>query len=129
MSNPAPSFSRVPFRLLIFEKGEIKGELVRHLAPLTNSQLIKVGQIEGIITREGEQVVMLAGVRAGLEKSKKDFEPGSVALLPLDGSIRFILSKQSVARPMNHIGEVKEGLSLLAKAKSGDRAQLIIGQL
>jgi hypothetical protein len=127
VSNPAPSFSRVPFRLLISEKGEVRGELIKHLAPLTNSMLIKIRKIEGVITRESEQVVLLAGIRAGLEKSKREFESGSVALLPLDGSIRFILVKQNVARPMNHIGEVKYGLSVLLDAKSGDRGQLIIG--
>jgi hypothetical protein len=112
---------------LISEKGEVRGELIKHLAPLTNSMLIKIRKIEGVITRESEQVVLLAGIRAGLEKSKKEFESGSVALLPLDGSIRFILVKQNVARPMNHIGEVKYGLSVLLDAKSGDRGQLIIG--
>ncbi|MEM0118284.1 MAG: hypothetical protein QXV32_07535 [Conexivisphaerales archaeon] len=126
MSSAAPSFSRIPFRLVISEKGEVRGELVKHLAPFTNAQLIKAGKVEGVITREKEQVVLVAGIKAGLEKSKKEFEAGSVALLPLDGSIRFILTNQSVPRPMNHIGEVKEGMDILAHARSGDRAQLLI---
>lgn len=126
MSLAARSFSRIPFRLLIANRGEVKGELIKHLAPFTNSRLIKLRRLEGVITREKSQVVFLANMSVGLEKSKKDFEAGDIAILPIDGSIRFILEKITASRPMNHIGAVKNGLDILLQTKSGDSATFIV---
>lgn len=122
----ARSFSRVPFVLKVAGKGEVKGELIKHLAPFTNRQIIKRGKVEGVITKEGDMIVLMAGITAGLEKAKRSFKEGDVTLLPLDGSMRFILKDQDVSRPMNHIGQVKEGMETLRRLGPGDTAQLLV---
>jgi hypothetical protein len=127
MINPAgapPSFSRIPFSFTVTGRGRAEGFLIRHLSPFAVGHIMKARKVEGVLTREGDVLVMVAGLSVGPEKTRRSFQRGSVTYLPLDGSIRFYLSDGESLRPMNHLGEITAGLEILMKARSGDSGTL-----
>jgi hypothetical protein len=124
VSTPTRSFSRIPFVLKLSSGTRVEGELVRHLAPFAIGTILKAKKLNGVLTREKEMIVLMLGLTVGLEKPKRNFKRGAVVLLPIDGSIRFVLSDMEVQRPMNHIGEVLSGIEELDKTTSGEAAEL-----
>ncbi|MDG6934837.1 MAG: hypothetical protein JRN68_09080 [Nitrososphaerota archaeon] len=127
-TNQARSFSRIPFTLTLTSGKVVKGELVRHLAPFCIGTMLKMKRLRGFVTKEGNAVVLVSGVTAGLEKPVRRFGRGDVAFLPLDGSIRFILSETDASRPMNHIGNVLSGMEVLDSVNPGETADLLFQQ-
>lgn len=119
MSSPE-SFSRVPLTIRIMGKGDIKGEIIRHLSPSTASTLIRRGKVSGRVTLEPGSVVIITNIKAGPEKPKYQFTAGDIAYLPLNGAIYIFLAGTTASRPMNHVGRVLSDGELLKKIGRGD---------
>jgi hypothetical protein len=119
MTSPE-SFSRVPLNISVLGKGNIKGEIIRHLSPSTCGSIIRHKRIAGRATLEQNSVLILTSIKAGLEKPKNKFEAGDIAFLPLNGALCIFLAQTATARPMNQVGRVTSDKSLLKKIGRGD---------
>ena len=119
------STARVPITIKVRNKFEIKGELYRHIAPYTVRAMMKIGTFEGWAVLHEHGFMMLTSVRAGLEKSRRNFSAGDIAFLPINASIWFFARDANVDRPMSFIGRTEE-TEKLSDVKRGDYVTLVI---
>ncbi|HVP22337.1 MAG TPA: cyclophilin-like family protein [Conexivisphaerales archaeon] len=119
-TTPPESFSRVPLHISVLGKGDLKGEIIKHLAPSTTSLMIRRGKVSGRVTLEQSSVVILTNIKAGPEKPKTKFAAGDIGFLPLNGALYIFLSEAVPPRPMNHVGRVTSGERLLKRIERGD---------
>ncbi len=119
--NMEQSSSKIDVQIIVQGKGEINGEIFRHLAPMTINSIIKKMPIYGRVTRLNENMInILAQLSSGAEKSRTKFSKGEIAVLPLNGSICIFL-KDTLSTPrMSLIGNVTSNLEILNKIVSGD---------
>lgn len=122
------SVSRIPIDIIINKKGIIKAELIRHLAPLTISELLKNLPIRGNIYyhHDGFSYVR-TNLNLGTEKQKKVFKIGDLSYLPSNSAICFF-KKETGTASMNHIGKVISNMDMLTKLDQNDivTIQLVI---
>jgi hypothetical protein len=105
--NQFSSVSRIPIKITIERKETLEGQLIRHLAPLTVSYLLKQLPISGGVHYNYDNFCYIqTQLNIGAEKQKKGFSPGDITLLTSTGSICFILKEISTSYPMNHIGKI-----------------------
>lgn len=114
------SVSRIPIEIIINKKGIIKAELIRHLAPLTISELLKNLPIRGKIYyhRDGFSYIR-TNLNLGAEKQKKIFNIGDLSYLTSSSAICFF-KKETRTAPMNHIGKVISNIDTLTKLDQND---------
>jgi hypothetical protein len=116
----AGSVSRVMLVAEVTGKGLAECELVRHLAPLTTSALLKGFPVQDRVHRlEDKFVYIETGLVIGAEKSKTQFRRGDLAFLPSNGAICFVL-KDCMAQPMNIIGRVVNNVEIIENVQAGD---------
>ena len=115
------SLSRIPIHISVHGKGDAKGELFRHLAPLTLGTLLRDMPINGRVNRfEDVFIYVISDVVMGMEKTKRVFLKGEIAFLALNSAICVFLKDSTVAKPMNPIGKITSGFKILENASAGD---------
>lgn len=114
------SVSRYPIRLL-FDSGEsLRGELVRHLAPLTVFALMNRMPIDGRIARMGEDIIYWpTDITLGAEKLKSDFKSGDMAFMPSNSAVSLFLKDSKLAKPIIPIGRIIDDVAALSGLKIG----------
>jgi len=118
-SNPN-SVSRIRAVLEAREKGKITLELVRHLAPITFSKIIKAMPISGrlhFLDRKLRYVE--TGLAVGAEKQKSTFQRGDLGFMISNGSICIVL-EDTKGLSMNHIGRCIDDPLMLESIESGE---------
>jgi uncharacterized protein len=114
------SISRVPLILEIVSKGVMECEIVRHLSPLTVSELLNHLPVKGRIHKMGQDFIYVeTGLRLGKEKQRSTFKLGEVAYLPSNGSLCIFL-RDKLAYSMNPLGMVTMSLDVAERAGPGD---------
>jgi len=120
----AESVSRIKIKLVIENLGEVKGELIRYLAPRTIEALLRSMPIDGITALTEGMIYFGTPVRVGSEKPTKLAESGTIAYWPISSSACFFTSKTQPFSPVNVIGKVTDNLELLGRVGSGKRVRM-----
>jgi uncharacterized protein len=114
------SVSREPLILEIVSKGIMKCEIVRHLSPLTISELLSHLPVKARIHKMGQEFIYVeTGLRLGKEKQRSTFKLGEVAYLPSNGALCIFLRDKRVYS-MNPLGMVTMNLDVAERAGPGD---------
>ena len=118
-SNPN-TVSRVHVVFEAVDKGKIVLELVRHLSPITFSNIIKTLPITGRLHfLERNLGYVQTGLTLGAEKQKSSFKRGDLGFMLSNGSICIVLQNIKGIY-MNHIGHCVEDPLLLESIESGE---------
>ena len=119
-ANSSRSISRIPITVELVNKGNIDCEMIRHLAPVTVSKILKGLPIQDRIHRFKDQFIYIqTGLEIGAEKPKTKFKLGDVGFMTSNGAVCFFL-KDSTVSAMSHVGILKEGIKLIGSARPGD---------
>lgn len=114
------SVSRITLTLELVNKGSIVCEMIRHLAPVTVSKIIKGLPIQDRIHRFKDQFVYIeTGLEIGAEKQTSRFKPGDVGFMTSNGALCFFLQESTVS-PMSRVGILKNNITLIGSVKPGD---------
>lgn len=101
-------------------KGSAECELVRHLAPLTTSALLKGLPVQDRVHRlEDKFVYIETGLVIGAEKTRTQFKRGDLAFLPSNGAICFIV-KDCTTQAMNAVGKIVSNIKVIEGVQAGD---------
>jgi len=118
-SNPN-SVSRIHVVFEAVGKGKIVFELVRHLSPITFSNIIKIMPISGRLHFLERNIGYVeTGLTVGAEKQKSIFKRGDLGFMVSNGSICIVLQDIKGIN-MNHIGHCVEDPLLLESVDSGE---------
>lgn len=116
----AGSVSRVRLAAEVAGKGSAECELVRHLAPLTTSALLKGLPVQDRVHRlEDKFVYIETGLVIGAEKTRTQFKRGDLAFLPSNGAICFIV-KDCTTQAMNAVGKIVSNIKVIEGVQAGD---------
>lgn len=114
------SVSRIPIEIAIEKKGIIKAQLIRHLAPLTISEILKNLPLKGNAYSDLNRFYyLLTNLELGAEKQKKVFNSGDISYLPSNGAICFFVAETETSL-MNYIGKIISNMDILIKLESTD---------
>ena len=129
INQPPTTVSRIPINITIERKEILKGELIRHLSPLTVSHILKQLPIFGSIHYNSDNFCYIqTQLNIGAEKQKKTYSKGDITLMTSNGFICFILKEIITSFPMNHIGKISsiENMSLLMDLKPTDAIKITL---
>ena len=119
------SVSEMELKARVPGKGEIVGRLFKHLAPVTLAKIQRAVPLDGRVNMfERNFAYIFTSVVTGEEKSRKEFRKGEIAFMPAGNMICFFLEDTRSYKPMNPLGQVTEGMSILESAKRGDLIQV-----
>ncbi len=120
LANSSSSVSRIPLTVELVNKGNVDCEMIRHLAPVTVSKIIKSLPIQDRTHRFKDQFIYIqTGLEIGAEKPKTQFKSGDVGFMTSNGALCFFLQDSTVS-PMSHVGILKEDIELIGSARPGD---------
>ncbi|MEO9363981.1 MAG: cyclophilin-like fold protein [Nitrososphaera sp.] len=112
--------SRVRLAAEVAGKGSAECELVRHLAPLTTSALLKGLPVQDRVHRlEDKFVYIETGLVIGAEKTRTQFKRGDLAFMPSNGAICFVV-KDCTTQAMNVIGKIVNNIEVIEGVQVGD---------
>jgi len=115
------SVSRIDIKGIIEKKEVLTGQLIRHLAPLTISQLLRVFPLHGSVHYYVDVFCYIqTQLNIGQEKPRKMFSKGDITLMTSNGSICFFLKDATVSYSMNLIGKITSTIDVLANLRSID---------
>jgi hypothetical protein len=113
------SVSRIPIIMEVVGNGKVKCELVRHLSPLTVSNILHSIPITGRLHYLGTKLVYFeTGLNMGAEKQRAVFSKGDIGYMTSNGSLCIVLQDLSGIM-MNPIGRVLDDLSPLITLPAG----------
>lgn len=116
----AGSVSRIRLVAEIAGKGSAECELVRHLAPITSTILLKGLPVQDRVHRfEDKFVYIETGMVLGAERQKTQFKRGDMALMTSNGAICFVL-KDCTIPAMNPIGKILANIEAIEGVQAGD---------
>ena len=106
-------------------RGEVVGRLFKHLAPVTLTKIQRAVPLDGRVNMfEKNFAYILTNVVTGEEKSRKEFKKGEIAFMPAGSMICFFLLDTKSYKPMNPLGQVTQGMTVLEGMKRGDSIQI-----
>ena len=112
--------SRIHVEFAVGSKVKIALEFVRHLSPITFSNIIKVMPISGRLHFMDRKLAYVeTGLTVGAEKQKSVFKKGDLGFMVSNGSICIVL-QDTKGINMNHIGHCVEDPILLESSDSGE---------
>jgi hypothetical protein len=115
------SVSRIDIKGITEKKEVLTGQLIRHLAPLTISQLLRVFPLHGSVHYYVDVFCYIqTQLNIGQEKPRKKFSKGDITLMTSSGSICFFLKDATVSYSMNLIGKITSTIDVLANLRSID---------
>ena len=120
MTSPI-SFSKLPIIIELAEKGQAKGDIFRHLSPITINSIRRKMPLRGRTIRFRDHFVyFLSGVIAGVEKAKKQFKEGDLSFYASNGAMCFFMKDCDLSTPMNYLGRISSNLDILKNSTPGD---------
>ncbi|MBY8982325.1 MAG: hypothetical protein KGD57_05210 [Candidatus Lokiarchaeota archaeon] len=114
----------VPIDIQLFGIGILKALIIRHIAPFSADAILDklpLG-LRGRFSFGSKKYWTLPGVEIykGLNQSAiKELEKGDIVYNPKTDELMIILENQEFANKVNKIGEVKNNLDLILKARNG----------
>ena len=119
--NQFSSVSRIDIKGTIEKKEVLMGQLIRHLAPLTISQLLRAFPLYGAVHYNLDVFCYIqTKINIGQEKPRKKFSKGDITFMTSNGSICFFLKDATVSYSMNLIGRITSTIDVLANLRSID---------
>ena len=119
--NHFSSVSRIAIIGLLDKKQVLRGQLIRHLAPLTISQLLRAFPLYGAVHYNLDVFCYIqTHLDIGQEKPKKKFSKGDITLMTSSGSMCFFLKDASVSYSMNLIGKITSTIEVLTHLRPID---------
>jgi hypothetical protein len=116
----AGSVSRVRLVAEIAGKGSAECEVVRHLAPLTTSILLKGLPVQDRVHRLEDKLIYIeTGLVIGAEKSRTQFKRSDLAFMPSNGAICFIV-KDCTTQAMSALGKIINNIEVIEGVQTGD---------
>ena len=94
--------------------------LKRHLAPRTVRLVLSRLPMSGNVHRHGSMVYINTEINAGLERGRKTLAAGSVAFLPGQKCLCFVIRDHTPGRLMTPVGVMEGDYSVLDQLESGD---------
>lgn len=120
----AGSVSKVDCVATVRGRGDAKVSLYKHLAPLTVSALLDEMPVDSRVNVQPAMVCLFSSIRMGVEKARTSFARGDVAFLPSGGLICMFLKDSKSDRPLNPLGKIDDGMSILDGIRQGDTVRL-----
>ena len=115
------SSSRIPIKFILEGIGNVKGELIRFLAPRTTDAIIKRLPLEGRAALWKEEVYFEIPVIMGTEKAKSSVEKGAIAYWPIGNAFCIFYGDTQPYSPVNIVGQITQNLELFARVTSGTK--------
>jgi hypothetical protein len=123
--NQFSSVSRIAIKVIIEDKDVITGQLIRHLAPLTISELLRVLPLHGAVHYNLDTFCYIqTQLNIGQEKPRKKFAKGDITLMTSNGSICFFMKDAAVSYAMNLIGKLTSNIEVLGNLRPIDTLSL-----
>ena len=123
-TSDAGSVSRIVCVASVRGKGDARVALFRHLAPLTLNAILRVLPIDSRVNIQPAYVSLFTNLRVGVEKPRNTFARGEVGFLASGGLLCIFLRDAKSDRPVNPLGKVEDGLSVLENLVPGDSVRL-----
>ena len=121
MSEKIASVSRIPIVVTVNNDVELKGELTRHLSPLTIKKIINNLPLSQLVNNfHNKFIYVRSGINGGLEKPQNKFKKGDIAYLPISDCIYIFLTDHIHNNQFNRIGSISDNLNELTNTKAGD---------
>jgi hypothetical protein len=121
MSKNIVSVSRIPIVITVNNDVKLKGELTRHLSPLTIKKIINNLPLSQLINNfHNKFIYVKSGINGGLEKPQNIFKKGDIAYLPISDCIYIFLTDYIHNNQFNRIGIITDSLKELTNTKAGD---------
>ena len=118
---PQTSVSKLNIKIEVRGKGNVFGQIFRHLAPITLNSVVRNMPLKGRANKFKNQFVyIISAIIIGTEKAKKKLQRGDIGFLSSNGALCFFLEDCEVAMPINPLGTVTSGLDVLMNIKAGD---------
>ena len=119
--NNFASVSRIDIKGIIANKEVLTGQLIRHLAPLTISQLLRAFPLQRRIHYYVDVFCyMQTQLNIGQEKPRKKFSKGDITFMSSNGSLCFFLKDANVSYSMNLIGKITSPVEALINLSTTD---------
>ena len=119
--NKFTSVSRIDIKVIINKKETLHGQLIRHLSPLTISEMLRSMPFQGAVHYSMDTFCYIqTQLNICQEKSRKKFSKGDITLMTSNGAICFFLKDASVEYSMNYIGKVSSKIEKLLSLRSND---------
>ena len=113
--------------MIIRDKGEIEGNLFKHLSPTAVGNILRNIPIEGRMNKLDETFAyILTPIKIGSERPKKKFEKGDISFIASNGAIGIFLKDMEVSKSMSLIGKIKSDKDILNRISNGDSISLIM---
>jgi hypothetical protein len=119
--NKFTSVSRIAIKVIVNSKEILHGQLIRHLAPLTVSEILRSMPFHGAVHYSEDIFCYIpTHLNIGQEKSRKKFSMGDITLMTSNGAICFFLKDASVGYSMNYIGKLTSNIETLLSLRSNE---------
>jgi hypothetical protein len=119
--NHFSSVSRIDIKGTIEKKEVLTGQLIRHLAPLTLSQLLRFFPLHGTVHHYVDVFCYIqTQINIGQEKPRKKFSKGDITFMTSNGSMCFFLKDANVSYSMNLIGKITSTIEELVNLRPVD---------
>jgi hypothetical protein len=119
------SVSRFRIKIIIEGVGEAEGELIRFRAPRTIDAILRRLPVEGRAALwKNAEVYFEIPVKVGLEKPVARVKRGTMAYWPMGTALCIFFEDLEPYSPVNVVGEVKKGLELFRKVRSGAKIRI-----
>jgi hypothetical protein len=124
--NKFTSVSRIAIKIIVNSKEILHGQLIRHLAPLTISEILRWMPFHGAVHYSGDIFCYIpTHLNIGQEKSRKKFSSGDITLMTSNGAICFFLKDASVGYSMNYIGKLTSNIEKLLGLRSNEELTIV----
>ena len=125
--NKFTSVSRLNINVIINRKETLHGQFIRHLAPLTISEMLRSMPFHGAVHYSMDTFCYIqTQLNIGQEKSRKKFSKGDITLMTSNGAICFFLKDASVEYSMNYIGRITSKIEKLLNLRSNEELTLAL---
>ncbi len=119
--NHFSSVSRIDIKGTIENKEVLTGQLIRHLAPLTLSHLLRFFPLHGTVHHYVDVFCYIqTQINIGQEKPRKKFSKGDITFMTSNGSMCFFLKDANVSYSMNLIGKITSTIEELVNLRPVD---------
>lgn len=116
--------SHIPIKIEIEGIGQLRGELIRFLAPRTINVILRNLPFEGRAAVLTNEIYFRIPVKVGKEKAVLNVEEGTIAYWPMGSAFCIFFKKSRPYSPVNRIGRIIEKIDLFKDVSSGTKIRI-----
>jgi len=118
------NISHIPIKIEIEGMGEVRGELIRFLAPRTINVILRSLPFEGRAALLVNEIYFRIPVKVGKEKAVLNVEKGTIAYWPMGTAFCIFFEKSQPYSAVNRIGKIVEKIDLFKDVSSGTKIRI-----